>query len=111
MRNTRGLAALIFSLLFSTSLFAEYLYKDDVVQRDSFQAEIEEIGTELYEKTGVSLYLVMKRDLDENQTLAAYELELAKELKQPAVILSFVELRKQVQIDRKSTRLNSSHVA
>jgi hypothetical protein len=98
LRISRGLTALIFSLLFSTSLFAEYLYKDDVVQRDSFQAEIEEIGTELYEKTGVSLYLVMVRDLDENQTIAGYELALAKELKQPAVILSFVELRKQVQI-------------
>ncbi|MGB6020115.1 MAG: 3-dehydroquinate dehydratase [Sulfurimonadaceae bacterium] len=95
---SRGLTALIFTLLFSTSLFAEYLYKDDVVQRDSFTEEIEEIGSELYEKTGVSLYLVMVRDLDENQTLAAYELELANELKQPAVILSFVELKKQVQI-------------
>jgi hypothetical protein len=96
--TTRGLAALFLSLLFSTSLFAEYLYKDDVVQRDSFTNEIEEIGTELYEKTGVSLYLVMVRDLDENQTLAAYELALVKELKQPAVILSFVELKQQVQI-------------
>ena len=98
MRNTRGLTALILSLLFSTSLFAEYLYQDDVVQRDSFQAEVEEIGTELYEKTGVSLYLVMQRDLGENQTLAAYDLALAKELKQPAVILSFVELKRQVDI-------------
>ena len=98
MRNTRGLTALIFSLLFSTSLFAEYLYQDDVVQRDSFQAEIEEIGTELYEKTGVSLYLVMVRDLNENQTLAEFDLALAKELKQPAVVLSFVELKRQVDI-------------
>jgi len=98
LRNTRGLTALIFSLLFSTSLFAEYLYQDDVVQRDSFQAEIEEIGTELYEKTGISLYLVMVRDLDENQTIAQYELAVAKEVKKPAVILSFVELKKQVQI-------------
>ena len=98
MRNTRGLTALIFSLVFSTSLFAEYLYQDDVVQRDSFQAQIEEIGTELYEKTGVSLYLVMLRDLDENQTIAQYELAVAKEVKKPAVILSFVELKKQVQI-------------
>jgi len=98
LRNTRGLTALILSLLFSTSLFAEYLYQDDVVQRDSFQSEIEEIGVELYEKTGVSLYLVMLRDLDENQTIAEYELAVAKEVKKPAVILSFVELKKQVQI-------------
>jgi len=98
LRISRGLAALIFTLLFSNILFAEYLYQDDVVQRDSFSEEIEKIGSELYEKTGVSLYLIMARDLDENQTIAAYELSLAEELKEPAVILSFVELRQQVQI-------------
>ena len=95
---SRGLAALIFTLLLSNTLFAEYLYKDDVVQRDSFSEEIEKIGSELYQKTGVSLYLVMVRDLDENQTIAEYEMALAKELREPAVILSFVELKKQVQI-------------
>lgn len=105
MRISRGLAALVFTLLFSNSLFAEYLYKDDVVQRDSFSKEIEKIGSELYEKTGVSLYLVMVRDLDANQTIAEYELELAKELKAPAVILSFVELKKQVQILANPTTL------
>jgi len=103
--NTRGLAALILSLLFSTSLFAEYLYQDDVVQRDSFSAEIEKIGQELYAKTGVALYLVMVRDLDGNQTIAEYELELATKLKKPAVILSFVELKKQVQILANPTSL------
>jgi hypothetical protein len=102
---SRGLAALVFTLLFSNSLFAEYLYKDDVVQRDSFSKEIDKIGSELYEKTGVSLYLVMVRDLDANQTIAGYELELAKELKAPAVILSFVELKKQVQILANPTTL------
>ncbi len=105
MYNTRGLAALILSLLFSTSLFAEYLYQDDVVQRDSFSAEIEKIGQELYAKTGVALYLVMVRDLDGNQTIAEYELELATKLKKPAVILSFVELKKQVQILANPTSL------
>jgi len=98
LSKTRGLAALILTLLFSNSLFAEYLYKDDVVQRDSFSEEIEKIGSELYEKTGISLYLVMARDLENNQTIAEYELELAKELKEPSVILSFVELKQQVQI-------------
>lgn len=105
MRISRGLAALIFTLLFSNTLFAEYLYKDDVVQRDSFGKEIEKIGSELFQKTGVSLYLVMVRDLDENQSIADYELELAKELRQPAVILSFVELKKQVQILANPTAL------
>ena len=107
MRKSRGLAALILTLLFSNTLFAEYLYKDDVVQRDSFTEEIDKIGSELYEKTGVSLYLVMVRDLDENQSIADYELALANELPQPAVILSFVELKKQVQILANPTSLYS----
>jgi hypothetical protein len=47
----------------------------------------------------------MVSDLDENQTIAEYELALAKELKEPAVILSFVELKKQVQILANPTSL------
>jgi len=98
LRNTRGLAALILTLLFSTSLFAEYLYQDDVVQRDSYSEAINPIGQELFEKTGVSLYLVMVRDLDENQTVASYALEIAEKMPQPAVVLILAEVPKQVQI-------------
>ena len=70
---TRGLAALIITLVFSLSLQAEFLYKDDVVNHEKFTNEINKIGQELYEKTGVSLYLVMMRDLDQNQTIVDYE--------------------------------------
>jgi len=95
---SRGLAALILVSLFSTSLFAEYLYKDDVVQKDGFTQEINDIGQELYDKTGVSLYLVMLRDLDDNKSVAEYALDIAKKMPQPAVVVAFAELPKQVQI-------------
>ncbi len=98
MRNTRGLAALIFTLLFSTSLFAEYLYQDDVVQKESFAEAINPIGKELYEKTGVSLYLVMRRELENNQSIAEYALSIAQSMPQPAVVVAFSEEPKQVQI-------------
>ena len=98
MRISRGLAALAFLAFFSSSLFAEYLYVDDVVQKDSFSETIEAIGQELHEKTGVSLYLVMVRDLDENQSVAEYAMSIAKEMPQPAVVVAFAELPKQVQI-------------
>jgi len=98
LRNTRGLAALIFTLLFSTSLFAEYLYQDDVVQKESFAEAINPIGKELYDKTGVTLYLVMLRELDDNASIAEYALELAKKMPQPAVVVAFSEEPKQVQI-------------
>lgn len=95
---TRGLAALILLFGFSLSLQAEFLYKDDVVNHEKFTNEINMIGQELYEKTGVSLYLVMMRDLDQNQTIVDYEEGLMDELRQPAVVLTFVELRQKVDI-------------
>lgn len=95
---TRGLAALIITLVFSLSLQAEFLYKDDVVHNDKFTDEIEKIGQELHDKTGISLYLVMVRDLDENQSTVDFEKSLVSELQEPFVVLTFVELQKKVDI-------------
>ena len=105
MRNTRGLAALIFIFLFSTSLFAEYLYQDDVVQKESFANAINPIGQELFEKTGVNLLLVMVRDLENNQSIAEYALTIAKQQSNPTVIAVFAENQKQVQIIASSPEL------
>lgn len=95
---SRGLAALIITLHFSTTLFAEFLYKDDIVNNPRFSEQIEAIGSELKEKTGTSLYLIMLKDLDENQTIVDYELSLSNELSEPYVLLTFVELQKKVDI-------------
>jgi hypothetical protein len=103
--KARGLGALILTLFLSCPLFAEYLYKDDVVHNPDFAQQINGIGAELYEKTGISLYLVMVRDLEENQTIAEYEIELMKELNEPAVMLTFVELKKEVDILARPTSL------
>ncbi len=97
MTFTRGLAALI-TLLFSLSLHAEFLYKDDVVHHEKFAHEINSIGRELYDKTGIALYLVMKRELDNNRTIVEYEESLIPELQQPFVLLTFVEMQKKVDI-------------
>ena len=105
MRNTRGLAALVLTLLFSTSLFAEYLYQDDVVQKESFANAINPIGQELFEKTGVNLLLVMVRDLENNQSIAEYALTIAKQQSNPTVIAVFAENQKQVQIIASSPEL------
>lgn len=95
---TRGLAALIFTLFFTFTLQAEFLYKNDVVQNDKFVHEIESIGTELKEKTGISLYLVMVRDLDENRSTVDFEKSLIGDLQEPFVVLTFVEMQKKVDI-------------
>ena len=92
------MAALTFLTLFSFSLNAEYLYKDDVVNNPKFAEQINAIGTELKAKTGISLYLVMARDVEENQSIADFEKQLASEVGEPAVIMTFIELKQQVDI-------------
>lgn len=98
MLLSRGLAALTLIVLFAFSLHAEYLYKDDVVKNPNFTQQIEAIGSELKAKTGVSLYLVMVRDLEENQSIADFEKQIVSEAKEPAVIMTFIELKQQVDI-------------
>lgn len=94
----RGLAALITILFISLTLHAEFLYKDDVTHNEKFAKQIEIIGSELYKKTGISLYLVMVRDLDQKQTTADFEKSLTAQLQEPFVMLTFVEQQKKVDI-------------
>jgi len=74
------------------------LYKDEVVNNPEFTKQIEEIGSELKAKTGVSLYLVMVRDLEDNQSISDFEKQISAESNDSAVIMTFVELKKQVDI-------------
>lgn len=98
MRFTQGLAALLLIFLFSFSAHAEFLYKNDVVKNPNFEQQINAIGSELKAKTGISLYLVMVRDLKEGQDIADFEKELIANINEPAVILTFVELKQKVDI-------------
>ena len=98
MRISRGLAALIFALLFQTTLLAEFLYKDDVVNNPKFTEKIENLGADLYERTGISLRLVMIRDLPNESTIVEYEKKIIQEFKEPTILLIFAELNSQVDI-------------
>jgi len=95
---SRGLAALVLTLLFSTTLFAEYLYKDEVVDIPAFAEQIEAIGTELKEKSGIALYLVIIKELKEGQSIIDYEQELGASVEGDAVFLTFVEYNHKVDI-------------
>jgi hypothetical protein len=106
LRLSRGLAALTLILsLFTLSAHAEFLYKDEVVHNPKFAEQINTIGSELKAKTGVSLYLVMVRDLDNNQTIADYEKNITGQLDQPSVVMTFVELKQQIDIIARPTAL------
>jgi len=105
LKFSRGLAALILTLLFQTTLLAEYLYKDDVTNNPDFKHEVEKLGKELYEKTGISLRLIMIRELPHNTSIAQYQKDLLKNFNEPTILLSFAELNSKVDILANDTSL------
>ncbi|MCW8895509.1 3-dehydroquinate dehydratase [Sulfurimonas sp.] len=98
MKFSRGLAALMLALLFKTSLTAQYLYKDEVIFNPAFNAEVEKLGSELYQKTGISLRLVMLKELPQNMSIVEYEKELMKDFSEPTILLTFSEMNSKVDI-------------
>lgn len=105
MKISRGLAALILTILFQSTLPAEYLHKDEVVHNPNFNAEVEKVGKELYEKTGISLRLLMLRELPNGMSIADYEKETIKEFNEPTILLTFAELDMKVDILASDTSL------
>jgi len=98
MNIYKGLYALIAILCFNNSLSAKFIVVDEVVKIDGFNQQIEPMGEELSEKTGVNLYLSLVKDTKNNQSIIEYQQALIKTLQEPAVLFSFVENSKQVQI-------------
>ena len=98
MKISRGLAALILVVFLQTTLIAEYLYKDDVVNNSKFADKIEYLGADLYAQTGISLRLIMIRDLPNEMGMIEYEKKTIKEFDGPTIILTFAELDSQIDI-------------
>jgi hypothetical protein len=98
LKFSRGLLALILTLFFSTSLGAQYLYKDEIIFNPLFNAEVEKLGLELYQKTGISLRLVMLKELPSGMSIVDYEKELMKDFSEPTILLTFSEMNSKVDI-------------
>ena len=98
MRFSRGLAALILAIFFQTSLTAEYLYKDEVIFNPDFNSEVEKLGSELYEETGISLRLIMIKELKNDQSIVDYQKEIMKDFTEPTILLTFSEFDSKVDI-------------
>ena len=81
-----------------TSLHAEYLYKDEVTANPKFKAEIETLGQELYEKTGIKVYAILLNKLPNGLHIAEYEKEIASKLQEPFVLLTFSAQDQKVDI-------------
>ena len=98
MKTFRGLIALIAILSFTQSLQAKFIVVDEVVKNKAFNEQVEPMGEELSAKTGINLYMSLIKELDDNQTIIDYQKEFIKTLKEPAILFSFVENNKRVQI-------------
>jgi len=94
----RGLYALILTFFIQSQLVAEYLYKDEVIFNPNFSAEVETLGSELYQKTGIALRLVMLKELPHDKDILEYENELIATFNEPTVLLIFSEFNMQVDI-------------
>jgi len=94
----RGLFALILLISFQSTIFADYLYVDEVTHNPAFKKEVELLGSELYEKTGIKVLLVMLRMLPKDKTIVDVEKEIASKYNEPVIILAFSQLDQRVDI-------------
>jgi len=101
----RGLLALALSLCFHTNLFAQYLYKDEIIFNPAFKKQIEILGNELHQKTGIALRLIMLKELPNKMSIVSYEKNLMKEFNEPTILLTFSEIDSQVDILASETSL------
>ena len=95
---TRGLLALSIIIFCQVEASAEYLYKDEIIHNPKFTKNIEVLGSELFEKTGIALKLVMLKELPKKQTIREYETVLLSEFSKPTIVLMFSQLDKNVDI-------------
>ncbi len=105
MKFSRGLAALILTIIFQTTLSAEFLYKDELIFNPKFNADVEKLGAELHSKTGIALRLIMLKKLPDNKNIVEYETELLKDLNEPTILLTFSELDSKIDILANDTSL------
>ena len=77
--------ALLF--LFSSLIFAQIILKNDAILPQKTINKIEEIGKELRQKTGVSLYVAVVKKMDQKKIID-FEKRLAKDLKPPFILLA-----------------------
>ena len=98
LKFSRGLTALILTLFFQTQLVAEYLYKDEIIHNPKFDNEVNKLGVELHEKTGVGLRLLMLKELPVETSISQYGKEVLKDFKEPTILLIFSEMNSKVDI-------------
>ncbi|MCD6433212.1 MAG: 3-dehydroquinate dehydratase, partial [Sulfurimonas sp.] len=76
----------------------EYLYKDEVINNPYFKINVNKLGGELYQATGIKLKLVSIKEFKGYDNILDYEKDLIKKFQEPTILLIFSELNKKVDI-------------
>lgn len=70
-----------------------------MVHNPKFTNDINSLGSEIYQKTGISLKLVMLKKLPEGMSMFDYENTLLTTFKEPTILLTFSEIDSQIDIE------------
>lgn len=94
-------AVLSLTIFFQTTLFADYKIETDIITGEKVLKKLDEMGNELFQKTGVSTVIVAKKHLTQ-ETFLEIKNRYLKELKNPYVLWVF----SQSYMDRKGVGIN-----
>lgn len=102
---TRLWTGTLFLLVFSTHSFSSVFLKNESIVDERAVKQIEIMGKELHQKTGVTTHVVAIKSLDK-VPLVTYEENLAKDLKPPFILLALSKNDQQVDIKASSDVLD-----
>lgn len=97
MNKRTGIKIVGMLLIFQIHLFANFILKDELGIHAEFHSQIETLGKELFEKTGISSYMIILKTTDE-VSLSILGKDKLAELPENSLILTFSELEKKVDI-------------
>jgi hypothetical protein len=103
-----GVSALALLLFFMVKVQASsgfFILKNEAIINPKSVQKINEIGSELKSKTAVNLFLVAKDSIN-NQTIVAFEKEVASTLVKPFILLAYAKEEKKVDIITSSKELD-----
>jgi len=92
----RLLLFILFSTL-TTSLFGKFILKDELEMNQAFTQQVEELGEELYQKTGIGAYMLILKTTNGESLSIVGKRELEK-LPNDSLILTLTEMEQKVDI-------------
>lgn len=96
--KAKGIVLFCLLLFLPHSLFSQgFVFNEEKILDERAEQKIEEIGAELFQKSGVKVYLIVKKSGD-GQNIIAYQENFAKEISPPYALLTLFLDDKKVDI-------------